>query len=72
VGKVRDRFGGMGRFKRGLTCKGWGNSVIIIIITEIHYRYNYMKAFFKYKYNVKTCMYTLSAMYQIITLNVST
>ncbi len=39
MGKVRDRFGGMGRFKGGLSCKGWANSVIIIIITEIHYRF---------------------------------
>ncbi len=23
MGKVRDRFGGMGRFKGGLRCKGW-------------------------------------------------
>ncbi len=29
MGKVRDRFGGMGRFKGGLRCKGWVNSVII-------------------------------------------
>ncbi len=25
TGKVRDRFGGMGRFKGGLRCKGWVN-----------------------------------------------
>ncbi len=30
TGKVRDRFGGMGRFK------GWVNSVIINVITELH------------------------------------
>ncbi len=30
MGKVRDRFGSMGRFKGGLSCKGWVNSVIII------------------------------------------
>ncbi len=30
---VRDRFGGMGRFKGGLKCKGWVNSVIINVIT---------------------------------------
>ncbi len=29
MGKVRDRFGGMGRFKSGFRCKGWVNSVII-------------------------------------------
>ncbi len=26
TGKVRDRFGSMGRFKGGLRCKGWVNS----------------------------------------------
>ncbi len=35
---VRDRFGGVGRFKGGLRCKGWVNSVIINVITEINYR----------------------------------
>ncbi len=33
-GKFRDRFGGMGRFKSGLRCKGWVNSVIINVITR--------------------------------------
>ncbi len=42
AGKVRDRFGGMGRFKGGLRCKGWVNSVIINVITEINYRCNYI------------------------------
>jgi len=28
--------------------------------------------FFKYKYNVNTCMYTISPLYQIINFNVST
>ncbi len=42
TGKVRDRFGGMGRFKGGLMCKGWVNSVIINVITEINYRCNYI------------------------------
>ncbi len=57
MGKVRDRFGGM--LKGGFKCKGWVNSVTINIITEINYRCNYMQVFFfKYKYNVKTCMYT--------------
>ncbi len=37
MGKVRDRVGSMGRFKGGLRCKGWVNSVIINIITEICY-----------------------------------
>ncbi len=40
----------MGRFKGGLMCKGWVNREIINVITEI----NYMKDFFKYKYNVCT------------------
>ncbi len=40
MGKVRDMFGGMGRFKGGLRCKGWVNSVIINVITELNYRYN--------------------------------
>jgi len=31
-----------------------------------------MLVFFKYKYNVKTCMYTTSPLYQIINFNVST
>ncbi len=39
----------------------------------MNYRCNYMQVFFfKYKYNVKTCMYTISALYQIINLNVRT
>ncbi len=33
TGEVRDRFGGMGRFKGGLICKGWVNIVIINVIT---------------------------------------
>ncbi len=45
MGKVRDRFSSMGRFKGGLRCKGWFNRVIINLIA---YRY-----FKKYKYNVK-------------------
>jgi len=71
MGKVSDRFGGL-RFKGGLRCNGWINSVIINVITEINYRCNYMQVFLKYKYNVKTCMYTISALYQMINLNVST
>ncbi len=39
TGKVR---GGMGRFKGGLRCKGWVNSVIINVITEMNYRCNYI------------------------------
>ncbi len=30
-----------------------------------------MQVFLKYKYNVKTYMYTISALYQMIHLNVS-
>ncbi len=32
--KVRDRFGGMGRFTGGLKCKGWVSSITINVITE--------------------------------------
>ncbi len=35
----------MGRFNGGLKCKGWVNSVIIHVITEINYRCNYMQVF---------------------------
>ncbi len=35
TGKGRDRFGGMGRFKDRLRCKGWVNSVIINVITDV-------------------------------------
>ncbi len=72
TGKVRDRFGGMGRFNGWLRCKGWVNIVIINVITEMNYRCNYIQVFLIYKYNVKTCMYTISALYQMINLNVST
>ncbi len=47
MGKVRDRFGGMGRFKGGLRCKEWVNSVIINVITEINLRFNYMQVIFE-------------------------
>lgn len=49
---VRDRFGGMGRFKGRLRSEGWINSVIIKAITEINYRCNYIQ-FFLYLYKVK-------------------
>ncbi len=39
TGKVRDRFGGMGRFKGGLRCKGWVKIVTIKVITDVPYRY---------------------------------
>ncbi len=47
TGEVTGRFGGMGRFKGRLRCKGWVNSVIIIInvITGINYRCNHMQVF---------------------------
>jgi len=32
---------------------------------RFNYRCNYMQVFFKYKYNVKTCMCTISAFYHI-------
>jgi len=68
TGEVRDRVGGMGRFKSGLSFNGLDNIVIINVITENNYRCNYMQVFFKYKYNVKT----ISALNQVINLNVST
>jgi len=46
----------MGRFKGRLRCEGRVNFVITNVITLINYGCNDM--FFKYKYNVKTCMYT--------------
>ncbi len=42
----------MGRFKGGLKCKGWVNSVIINVFTDA-----IAGIFFKYNYSVKTCMY---------------
>ncbi len=68
TGKVRDRFGGMGRFKGGLRWRGWVNNVIINIIQLINYRY--MQLFYKIKVQCKN-MYTISALYQIINLNAS-
>ncbi len=38
LGKIRDRFGGMGRFKGGLRCKGWVNSVIIDVTTYTYFK----------------------------------
>ncbi len=35
MGKVRNRFGGMGRFKGGLRYKGGLNNLIINVITEM-------------------------------------
>ncbi len=59
-GKVRDRFSGMGRFKGGLSVRD--------VITDVT-TYRYLK---KYMYYVKTCIYTINALYQMINLNVST
>ncbi len=56
----------MGRFKGGLRCEGWINSVIINVITDV-ITYRYFS-----KYSVKTCMYKISALYLIINVNVST
>ncbi len=46
TGKVRERFGGVGRFKHELRYKGCVNSVIIDVITEINYRCNNKQVFF--------------------------
>ncbi len=62
----------MGRFKGGLKCKGWVNSVIINVIQKLITDVTTYRYFFKYKYNLKTCMYTISPLYQMINLNVST
>ncbi len=35
----------MGRFKGGLRCKGWANSVIVNVITKMNYRCNYLQVF---------------------------
>jgi len=69
---VRVRCGCIGRFKGGLRCKGRVSCVITNVITFINYSCIYMQVFSKYKYNVKTCMYTISPLYQIINFNVST
>ncbi len=61
----------MGRFKGGLRCKGWVNSVsihVITVITDVIIQF----FFLKYKYNVKACMYTINSLHQMINLNVST
>jgi len=61
----------MGQFKGRLRCEGRANFVITNVITLSNYSCNYMLVFVKYKYNVKTCMYTISPLYQIINFNVS-
>lgn len=62
----------MSKFNGRIRCKGSANGVIINVTKEINYRCNYMQVFFLCKYNVTTCMYTISAVYQLINLNVST
>ncbi len=57
----------MGRFKVGLRCKGWVNSVILIC----SYRYQLDVITCRYFLQCKTCLYT-SALNQMIHLNVST
>ncbi len=44
--KVRDRFGGTGRFKGGLRCKEWVRRVIMNVVTEMNYRCNNKQVFF--------------------------
>jgi len=43
MGKVGDRFGGMGRIKGELKCKERVNSVIKEVVTEIKHSCNYMQ-----------------------------
>lgn len=43
ISKVRDRFGGMGRFKGGLTCKGCST-------VYLHNKYNVRTDSFQRKY----------------------
>jgi len=62
----------MGRFKGRLRCEGRVNCVITNVITLSNYSCNYMLVFLKYKYNVKTCMHTISTLYQIINFTVIT
>jgi len=69
TGEVRDRCGGMGWFKGRLRCEGRVNCNYKC--NYINYDCNFMQVFFKYKYNIKTCMYTISPLYQIINFNVS-
>ncbi len=54
----------MGRFKGGLRCKGWFNSVIIHIITEINYKCNCMQVFKNiYKYDVNMYVHKCNIKY---------
>jgi len=49
-----------------------GLRVNCVITNYINYSCNYMLVFLTYKYNVKTCKYTISPLYQNINFNVST
>lgn len=65
MGQVWNRFGDMGKFKGRIRCKKkWVNRVIINVSSEINYKCIYMFVIFKYKYNVKSVMYTISAVYE--------
>jgi len=65
-GEVTDWFCGIGG------CKGRVNSIIIDVNSENNHRCNYMKVFVECKYNVKTCMYTMTVFYEILNINVGT
>jgi len=61
-----------------LLCMLYCKSLLLLLRCDTgkvrdNYKCNYMQVyFFKYKYNVKTCIYTISPLYQIIHFNVST
>lgn len=46
MGKVRDRFGAMVKFKGGLQDRGRVNNVIIDVVAEINYRCYYRNYYF--------------------------
>lgn len=69
MGKVMERIGRIVGFKGWLIGKGRINSAILDIITEINNRCIYIQVFFKHNYNVKTCIFTISALYKMICLN---
>ncbi len=58
TGKVRDRIGCMSRVKN--ECMGQQFIAYVTVIT------NAIKQFLIYTYNVNACLYTISALYQII------
>lgn len=51
---------------------GLVNSVIIDVIIEINYRYAGILYRYQYNHNIKICMCTITALYKIISSNVST